>query len=243
VPSPTTLLLFAGSTLLVLAVPGPSVLYVVARTIEHGRAAGLVSVLGLEAGALVHVAAAAAGLSALLASSPTAFAVLHYGGAAYLLWLAIRALRRGVAGAPAAQRPAAVSHGRLFRDGALVDVLNPKTSLFFLAFLPGFVHEGHGPVALQVIVLGLAFVALATLTDGAYALVAARFSRGVRRGSTRGLARASAGAYWRARRAGDRGLSARRPRCLRRRARPAPCAPTSRRGAGRRRPAWSRRRR
>jgi threonine/homoserine/homoserine lactone efflux protein len=194
VPSLATLLLFAGSTLALLAVPGPSVLYVVARTVEQGRAAGLVSVLGLETGALIHVAAAAVGLSALVASSPAAFAALHYGGAAYLLWLGFRALRRSRAAAPA-ERLAPASHGRLFRDGVLVDVLNPKTALFFLAFLPGFVDEGAGPVALQVVVLGLVFVVLAALTDGAYALAAARVSRGVRRRSHRGLAVASAGAY------------------------------------------------
>jgi threonine/homoserine/homoserine lactone efflux protein len=194
VPSLPTLLLFAGSTLALLAVPGPSVLYVVARTVEQGRTAGLISMLGLETGALIHVAAAAAGLSALVASSPTAFAVLRYGGAAYLLWLALRTLLRSRGGAPA-QALAPASYRRLFRDGVLVDVLNPKTSLFFLAFLPGFVHPGHGPVALQVVVLGLVFVALAALTDGAYALAAARVSRRVRRRSPRRLAVASAGAY------------------------------------------------
>lgn len=193
-PSVATLLLFAGSTLALLAVPGPSVLYVVARTVEHGRAAGLASVLGLETGALIHVAAAAAGLSALVASSPAAFTALRYGGAAYLLWLGIRTLRRSRAATPA-PLGGAVSYRRLFRDGVLVDVLNPKTSLFFLAFLPGFVHDGHGPVALQVVVLGLVFVALAALTDGAYALAAARVSRGVRSRSPRPLALASAGAY------------------------------------------------
>ncbi len=194
-PAPATLLLFAASTLVLLAVPGPSVLYVVARTVEQGRAAGLVSVLGLETGALLHVVAAAAGLSALIASSPAAFAVLRYAGGAYLLWLAVRALRRRAGGAAGRREPA--SHARLFRDGVLVDVLNPKTALFFLAFLPGFVHDGAGPVAVQVAVLGLVFVFLAALTDGADALAAARGSGGARRGATprRRLACASAGAY------------------------------------------------
>jgi threonine/homoserine/homoserine lactone efflux protein len=193
VPSLPTLLLFAGSTLLLLAVPGPSVLYVVARTVEQGRAAGLVSVLGLEAGALVHVAAAAAGLSALVASSPAALTALRYAGAAYLIWLGLRALRRRED--VGATRPGGASYRRLFGEGVLVDVLNPKTSLFFLAFLPGFVDAGQGPVALQVAILGLVFVALAALTDGAYALAAARLSGRARRRSPRGLARASAGAY------------------------------------------------
>ncbi len=194
-PSVTTLAVFAVSTLALLAVPGPSVLYVVARTVEQGRTAGLISVLGLETGALIHVAAAAGGLSALVASSPTAFAALRYGGAAYLLWLGVRTLRRHRGAGPASLPPA--SRGRLFRDGVMVDLLNPKTALFFLAFLPGLVHEGAGPVALQVIVLGLVFVALAALTDGAYALATARVARRVRGGERRErrMARASAGAY------------------------------------------------
>jgi len=194
-PAATTLALFAASALALLAVPGPSVLYVVARTVEQGRTAGLVSMLGLETGALIHVAAAAAGLSALVASSPTAFTVLRYGGAAYLLWLGIRTLRSSRAVAAAPRVPAA--NARLFRDGVLVDLLNPKTALFFLAFLPGFVHAGAGPLALQVAVLGLVFVVLAALTDGAYALAAARVSRGVRGRARHGrrLALGSAGAY------------------------------------------------
>jgi threonine/homoserine/homoserine lactone efflux protein len=190
-PSLPALALFAAATFALLAVPGPSVLYVVARTVEQGRTAGLISVLGLETGALLHVAAAAAGLSAIVASSPAAFAVLRYGGAAYLLWLGVRTLRRNPAAAAAA--PAPTSRRRLFGDGVMVDLLNPKTALFFLAFLPGFVHEGGGPVALQVAVLGLVFVALAALTDGAYALATARVSRRVRPG--RRVARATAGAY------------------------------------------------
>ena len=194
-PSLSTLALFAVSTLALLAVPGPSVLYVVARTVEQGRTAGLISVVGLETGALIHVAAAAAGLSALVASSPTAFTVLRYGGAAYLLWLGVRTLRRNRAGAPVAT--ASASRARLFRDGVMVDLLNPKTALFFLAFLPGFVDRDAGPVALQVVVLGLVFVALAALTDGAYAVVTARVRRRVRGGkrSGRRLAWTSAGAY------------------------------------------------
>ncbi len=116
---------------------------------------------------------AAAGVTAVLASSPWAFAVLKYGGAAYLVWLGIRQLQQrghadgatGTAGSP--------DRLRLFRDGVLVDLLNPKTALFFLAFLPQFVEPARGPVALQALVLGLVFVIMATLTDGAYALTAA----------------------------------------------------------------------
>ena len=190
-PSGSTLLVFAGATLLLLALPGPSVLYVVARTVEQGRAAGLVSVLGLETGALIHVGAAAAGVSALVASSPGAFAALRYGGAAYLLWLAARTLLRARGSSPGPGAPA--SRLQLFRDGVMVDLLNPKTALFFLAFLPGFVRVDAGPVAVQVLLLGLVFVALAVLTDGAYALVTARLRGGLRGG--RRVALASAGAY------------------------------------------------
>ena len=190
-PAGSTLLLFAGATLLLLALPGPSVLYVVARTVEQGRTAGLVSVLGVETGALLHVFAAAAGLSALVASSPAAFAVLHYGGAAYLLWLGARTLLRTRGSSPAGRSRA--TPAQLFRDGVMVDLLNPKTALFFLAFLPGFVHADAGPVVVQVLVLGAVFVALAALTDGTYALVTARV-RGVGGGGLR-VARASAGAY------------------------------------------------
>ncbi|MGY1715599.1 LysE family translocator [Geodermatophilus sp. SYSU D01106] len=180
-PASATLLLYVLSTAALLAVPGPSVVYVVARAVEHGRAAGLVSVLGLETGALLHVLLAAGGVTAVLASSEWAFAVLRYGGAAYLLWLGVRQLlsRRRPAGAGPAATPA--SRRRLFRDGVLVDLLNPKTGLFFLAFLPQFVDPAAGPVALQVLVLGLLFVVMATATDSAYALTAAALRNRVAR--------------------------------------------------------------
>jgi threonine/homoserine/homoserine lactone efflux protein len=189
-PALDTLLLFAVSTLAILVVPGPSVMFVVARTLEHGRVAGLVSMAGVETGALIHVAIAAAGLSALVASSPGAVTALRWVGAAYLLWLAVQALRRHH---PTGPPPAPVPNMRLFRAGLLVDLLNPKTALFFLAFLPGFVDTARGPAATQIAALGLCFVALAALTDGAYALAAARLGRRAIGG--RGLARVSGGTY------------------------------------------------
>jgi threonine/homoserine/homoserine lactone efflux protein len=166
-PSPDTLLLFAATTLALLLVPGPSVLFIVARTLEHGRHGGLTSMLGVETGALLHVLAATVGLGALVAASPDALLALKLAGAAYLVYLGVRALRPG--------RPASVpaDRGRLYRQGLLVDALNPKTAMFFVAFLPQFVDPA-GNVALQTLVLGLTFVALATLTDGAYALLASR---------------------------------------------------------------------
>ena len=164
-PSPETLLFFAATTLVLLLVPGPSVLFIVARTLEHGRRGGLTSMLGVESGALLHVLAATVGLGALVAASPDALLVLKLSGAAYLLYLGIRALR----GAAHEATPAA--SGKLYRQGLLVDALNPKTAMFFVAFLPQFI-DPTGNVALQTLVLGLTFVVLATLTDTAYALLA-----------------------------------------------------------------------
>src|SRR3954451_5391485 len=170
-PPLPTLALFAAATLALLLIPGPSVLFIVARTLEHGRRGGLVSMLGVEAGALAHVLEATAGLGALVAASPDALLVLRLAGAGYLLVLGVRALRGGaVAATPAGGR-------RLFRPGLLVDALNPKTSMFFSAFLPQSVDPAHGPVWTQTLVLGLTFVALATLTDGLYALAASRLRR------------------------------------------------------------------
>ena len=193
-PELNTLLLFVGASLALLLVPGPSVLYVVARTVEQGRRAGLVSVLGVETGALVHVAAAAVGLSALVASSPAALATLRYAGAAYLIWLGARSWHRTVGGAEVV---ATASGARGFRDAVLVDVLNPKTALFFLAFLPRFVRAEQGGVALQIVYLGVCFVVLAAIVDGAYSLLAARMTRRAPAAATakRRLARAAAGIY------------------------------------------------
>jgi threonine/homoserine/homoserine lactone efflux protein len=192
-PTLSTLAVFAVSTLALLAVPGPSVVYVVTRTLEQGRRAGLVSVLGLETGALVHVALSAVGVTAILAASSWAFLLVKYAGAAYLIGLGLRQLRRrpAVAEAESSLPTAVASYVRLFRDGVLVDLLNPKTGLFFLAFLPQFVEPGRGPVATQVLVLGVCFVVLAALTDGTYALVtsairhrvAARTARGAGSGA------------------------------------------------------------
>jgi threonine/homoserine/homoserine lactone efflux protein len=170
-PTTTTLILFLASTLALLAVPGPSVVYVVTRTLEQGRRAGLVSMLGLETGALVHVALSALGVTALLAASIWAFVVVKYAGATYLVVLGLRQLRRQAVPASETADAPGTSYARLFRAGVLVDLLNPKTGLFFLAFLPQFVEPARGPVTTQVLVLGVCFVVLAALTDGAYALV------------------------------------------------------------------------
>ena len=186
-PDSTTLALFAAATAALLLIPGPSVLFIVARTLEHGRRGGLVSMLGVETGALLHVAAATLGVSALVAASPAALLVVKLAGAGYLLVLGIRALRRPAELAAAAGASAGSSPGRLFRQGLLVDALNPKTAMFFLAFLPQFVDPDAGAVAGQTLVLGLCFVGLATLSDGGYALLAGAVAERLR-GS--GVARA-----------------------------------------------------
>jgi threonine/homoserine/homoserine lactone efflux protein len=194
-PSLPSLLLFAAASIALLAVPGPAVLYIVTRSVSQGRGAGLVSVLGVHAGSVVHVAAAALGLSALLASSATAFAVVKYLGAAYLIWLGVRKLRRREDG-PVDEAPP-VPRARLFTQGAVVSVLNPKTAIFFLAFLPQFVNPGRGPVALQIIVFGACFIVLGIVSDGGYALLAGALAGRIRRTprTRRGLDRASAVVY------------------------------------------------
>ena len=166
-----SLLGFIAAALVLLLTPGPGVMYIVARSIGQGSRAGLVSVLGLAAGALVHVAAAAAGISTILLASATAFGLVKAAGAAYLIYLGIRTLlARGAVASTEICTPR--SSGRLFADGALVSILNPKIALFFLAFLPQFVDPGRGPVAQQILLLGLLYVALALVTDSAYALLA-----------------------------------------------------------------------
>jgi threonine/homoserine/homoserine lactone efflux protein len=155
--------------------------------------------LGVEAGALLHVAAATVGVSALVASSPGALLVVKLAGAGYLLVLGVRALRRSGDIAWPGGRPPSSSSGRLFRQGLLVDALNPKTTMFFLAFLPQFVDPAAGAavVAVQTLVLGLCFLALATLSDGGYALVAGTIAERLRRSpaARARLQRASGAAY------------------------------------------------
>ena len=180
-PEPATLALFALASITLIAIPGPNALYIAARSLSQGRAAGIVSALGVEAGTLVHVLAAAAGLSALVASSDLAFDAIRYLGVAYLLFLGIRALHGAGGGkAPHAGRS---SLRRAFVEGLLVNVLNPKVALFFLAFLPQFTDPGRGSVALQTLTLGAAFFAIALAMDLIYALAASAIRARVRWGS------------------------------------------------------------
>ncbi|WP_433762971.1 LysE family translocator [Brucella anthropi] len=181
IPSATNLSLFVSATLVLLLVPGPAVLYIFARSVEQGRSAGLVSILGIHAATLVHVAAAAVGLSALLASSALAFSVVKYAGAAYLIWLGLKKLF-GSSGIPdiAGGLPTR-SRFRLFREGFIVNLLNPKTALFFLAFLPQFVDVARGHVAIQVATLGIIYTIIGVLTDSSYALAAGTAGKWLKR--------------------------------------------------------------
>ena len=172
-PDLTTLLLFAAASFALVVVPGPAVLYVITRSLDQGRGAGLASVVGVSVGAYVHIIAAAVGLSAVLASSAVAFSVVKYAGAAYLIYLGVRKLASKPKLEPS-QNILSQPLRKVFLEGIVVNVLNPKTALFFLAFLPQFVDAGSG-VASQILILGSVFVLVALVSDGAYALLASTF--------------------------------------------------------------------
>jgi threonine/homoserine/homoserine lactone efflux protein len=185
-PDPSTLALFAATAFVFLIVPGPAVIFVTTRSIDQGRAAGMASVLGIHTGTVVHTVAAALGVSALLASSAAAFTVVKLLGAAYLVFLGIRRLlgseRVEDQEVPARRR----SLWRIYGQGVVVNVLNPKTALFMLALLPQFVDPARGPVTGQILFLGGVLSLLGLVSDGTYALVAAGVG-GWLRGSPRYL--------------------------------------------------------
>jgi threonine/homoserine/homoserine lactone efflux protein len=181
VPDPATLLVFAGASAALVAVPGPAVLYVVSRSIAHGRSGGLMSVLGVETGNLLQVIAASAGLAAVIASSSEAFSVIRYAGAAYLVFLGIGALMGRRDPEEVALGPARSSR-RLYWEGVLVGTLNPKLALFLLAFLPQFIDPSAGPVWSQTLALGVVFVVVASIGDALFALLAGSAADSVRTG-------------------------------------------------------------
>lgn len=164
----TNPLLFLLAAFTLVAIPGPNHLYITTRSIGEGRRAGVVSVLGVETGTLVHIAAASAGLSAVVAASATAFGFLRYAGAAYLVYLAYRTLRGRHDLGAMDLRPQPLH--RVYLDGVLVNVLNPKVVLFFLAFLPQFADQDAGAVPLQIAVMGLATALIGLFGDLGYAL-------------------------------------------------------------------------
>jgi threonine/homoserine/homoserine lactone efflux protein len=169
-PDSTQLWLFCLAASALLVIPGPAVLYIVVQSAEQGRRVGLASVAGVHLGSLVHVAAATVGLSALVVASATAFSAVKYAGAAYLVLLGIRKLLEQ--DPEAAVPPRSDLLRRAVLRGAVVNVLNPKTALFFLAFLPQFVDTTRGGVWSQALMLGLAFIGLGLISDSLYAWAA-----------------------------------------------------------------------
>ncbi|MCB1775564.1 MAG: LysE family translocator [Gammaproteobacteria bacterium] len=178
-PSWPLLTAFVTASLLLAVTPGPGVLYIVTRSLAQGRNAGLASVAGVAVGNLVNAIGAAVGLAALFSVSSAAFLVVKYLGAAYLVYLGIRALTR----ASSDEAPAEIASRapRVFRDGLWVAILNPKTTLFFAAFLPQFMDAGANPM-LQGISLGLLFVVIAAVTDSVYAIAAGTLGPAIGRG-------------------------------------------------------------
>jgi threonine/homoserine/homoserine lactone efflux protein len=182
-PTPSTVAVFLLAAVALAVVPGPAVTYIVTQSIDQGRRAGLVSALGVATGGLVHVAAATVGLSALIASSAEAFTVVKLIGAAYLIAVGIRRILSRD-DEEVAERGLRAPLAQIYRQGVVVNVLNPKTALFFLAFLPQFVHPDRGAVWPQVAFLGTLFVVVAVLSDMTYALVSDAIAGRLRRTGT-----------------------------------------------------------
>ena len=170
-PDPPAVGLYVVAALVLLIVPGPSVLYVVTRSIEHGRRAGLASVVGIHVGTLFHIAAATLGLSALVLSSAVAFTAVKVAGAVYLIGLGLWTLFSRKAELDIALGGER-NLRRAFAQGVVVNVLNPKTALFFLAFLPQFVDPNASHPAVQIAFLGFLFALLGMVTDSIWALAA-----------------------------------------------------------------------
>jgi threonine/homoserine/homoserine lactone efflux protein len=199
VPSVAGIVLFLAASLPLVLAPGPAVAFVLATSVRSGRRAGLAAVAGVETGYLLHVAGAVAGVSAVIAASATAFTVVKVAGGLWLLVLAWRAWRSREIGtlAQVAARPAGEvgRPARSFRRGLLVGALNPKTAVFYLAFLPQFVRADAGPVPVQLLVFGLLFLALAAVSDSCWALAGAGLARVLPRLRMRVLDRVSAGVF------------------------------------------------
>jgi threonine/homoserine/homoserine lactone efflux protein len=163
--------LFLLAALIIAAIPGPGIFYVAARTLSGGRGAGIASTFGTALGGLVHVIAGGLGVSAIILASAQLFTALKLVGALYLIWLGIKTFRDAGAAPPEQIEPAGTR--RAFRDGVIVEALNPKTAAFFLAFIPQFIEPALGHVALQFVALAMISVALNTLADVIVVMLAA----------------------------------------------------------------------
>jgi threonine/homoserine/homoserine lactone efflux protein len=173
-PSVGTLAIFLLVATGVIVVPGPSNLYVLGRGLQSGHRAAVAGACGCATAALIYVVATAVGLSALIASSETLFAAIHYAGAVYLCAIGVIALRRGHEGIAPEAAAAPASVWPAYRQGVLVELGNPKVALFFLALFPQFIHRGAGPAWLQVLILGVLFAAIGLASDSAYAVGSGR---------------------------------------------------------------------
>ena len=175
-------LIFFSAALAINISPGPDMIYIISRTIAQGRKIGIASSLGVCSGALVHVFAAALGLSAILATSAAAFTVVKYVGAAYLIYLGIQSLRsKGISFDVPVRESVQITAWQAFRQGAMVDVLNPKVAIFFMAFLPQFVRPELGHDALQIVVLGGFVILVAVVVESFIVITAARTTAFFRR--------------------------------------------------------------
>ena len=174
---------FVVTAIMLNAIPGPAVLYIVTRSIDQGRAAGLMSVLGVAVGSMVHVTAAALGLSALLLSSSIAFESVKYLGAAYLIFLGVQKFVKHEDTSERIERDVPGPF-QFFYQGVLANTLNPKTALFFFAFLPQFVNISRGSVALQILFLGITFTLLGICSDGTWALLASSLGDKLKRSTS-----------------------------------------------------------
>ena len=181
-PDHAAFLTFLAAALALNLAPGPDMLYVLGRSLGQGRKAGVVSALGIFAGCLVHIAAAALGLAALLQASATAYNLIRYAGAAYLIYLGVRMLlsKQTQNALPAGNSLPSASLSRIFIQGVITNVLNPKVAMFFVAFLPQFVNAARGPVVFQIAVLGLIFNAGGTLVNVGVAFFAGHIGNRLR---------------------------------------------------------------
>lgn len=181
---PTKLVLFAGAALALVITPGPAVFYIVTRSVDQGCRAGMASVLGIGLGNYLQALAAALGLSAVLASSALAFSVVKYAGAMYLVFIGVKKLLSPAAEFAEAAPERRARFGAIFRQAIVVEVLNPKTALFFLAFLPQFTDPARGAVWLQLLVLGSLVSTLGVVTDSGYAMLSGTFGSWLKRRKT-----------------------------------------------------------
>lgn len=169
-PEGSVIISFAIASYILIVIPGPAVFYILARTINQGKKAGIVSVIGVALGAFVHIIAAILGISAILSASAIAYSILKYAGAAYLLYLGLKTLFSWEKGKEIVVKEK--SRKKIFKEAVLVNILNPKAALFFMAFLPQFTNPALGSISSQILVLGLVFVLIAIISDSIYVIFA-----------------------------------------------------------------------